>query len=84
MCVRSREDLMTTGDIVRERALELAHSETDREQAVSELLLSCGGRRVAAVSARQHLLASLDSELDQKDAMRALEFLDELLEKLPA
>jgi len=51
---------MTTGDIVRERALELARTETDREQAVSELFESCGGRRVPVVSARQHLIASLD------------------------
>ena len=82
--VRSKEGLMTTGDIVRERALELARSSTDREQAVSELLTSCGGRRVAAVSARQQLVASLDSEPDQSDAMRAVEYLEELLEKLPA
>jgi len=75
---------MTTGDIVRERALELARSSTDREQAVSELLTCCGGRRVAAVRARQQLVASLDSEPDQSDAMRAVEYLDELLEKLPA
>ena len=74
---------MTTGDVVRERALELARSETDREQAVSELLMSCGGRRVPVVSARQHLLASLDSVPDPADAMQAIEFLDELLEKLP-
>jgi hypothetical protein len=74
---------MTTGDIVRERALELARSETDREQAVSELLLSCGGRRVAAVSARQHLLAALDGEPDQADTKRALELLGEALERLP-
>lgn len=74
---------MTTGDIVRERALELARSETDREQAVSELLMTCGGRRVAAVRARQQLVAWLDSEPDQQDARRAIEFLDDLLEKLP-
>jgi hypothetical protein len=74
---------MTTGDIVRERALELARSETDREQAVSELLTTCGGRRVAAVRARQQLVALLDSEPNQQDVMRAIEFLDDLLEKLP-
>jgi hypothetical protein len=74
---------MTTGDIVRERALELARSETNREQAVSELLTSSGGRRVAAVRARQQLVGWLDSEPDQPDAKRAIEFLDELLEKLP-
>jgi hypothetical protein len=75
---------MTTGDIVRERALELARAGTDREQAVSELLSSCGGRRVAAVIARQQLAAWLDSEPDQRDAMLAIEFLDESIEKLPA
>jgi hypothetical protein len=80
---RTTEDRMTTGDIVRERALELARTETDGEQAVSELLESCGGRRVPVVSARQHLIASLDSEPSPADAMRAVEFLDELLERLP-
>ena len=74
---------MTTGDIVRERALELARTETDRERAVSELLESCGGRRVPVVSARQHLIASVDSDPDPADAMKAIGFLDELLERLP-
>ncbi len=74
---------MTTGDIVRERAMELARLQTDREQAVAELLRTCGGRRVAAVSARQQLDAWLNSELDQRDAMRAIELLDEVLERLP-
>jgi hypothetical protein len=75
---------MTTGDVVRERAFALASSDTDRDQAVSELLTTCGGRRVAAVRARQQLLASLDREPDQGDALRAIEFLDELLVRLPA
>jgi hypothetical protein len=74
---------MTTGDIVRERALELAHADAEREQAVSELLLSSGGRRVAAVIARQQLLASLDGDPDQKDVMRAVELLDDVLKRLP-
>lgn len=71
---------MTTGDIVRERALELARSETDREQAESELLTTCEGRRVAAVRARQELVPWLDSEPNQLDVMCAIEFLDDLLE----
>jgi hypothetical protein len=75
---------MTTGDIVRERALELARSESDREHAVSELLTSCGGRRVAAVRARQQLVTWLDSEPDQRVAMLAIAFMDEVLEKLAA
>lgn len=75
---------MTTGDIVRERALELARSLTDRDLAVSELLEACGGQRVAAVRARQQLVTRLDSEPDQQDAKRAIEFLDDLLARLPA
>jgi len=75
---------MTTGDVVRERALTLARSGTDRDQAVSELLTTCGGRRVAAVRARQQLLEELETEPNQPEATRAIEFLDEVLEGLPA
>jgi len=39
---------------------------------------------VAAVRARQQLAAWLDREPDQRDAIRAIEFLDELLGKMPA
>jgi hypothetical protein len=75
---------MTTADEVRERALALARSETEREDAVRALQECCGGRRVAAVRARQQVAASLDSETDPPDAMRAIELLDELLGRLPA
>lgn len=75
---------MTTADVVRERALALARSGADPDQAVHELEISCQGRRVAAVRARQQLLAWLDSEPDQRDAMVAIEFLDGLLAELPA
>ena len=51
---------------------------------MSELLTASGGRRVAAVRARQQLLEGLESEPNQREAMRAVEFLDELLERLPA
>jgi hypothetical protein len=79
-----REEFMTTGDIVRERALELARSLADSELAVEALLETCGGRRVAAVRARQQLVTWLDSEPEQQDAKRAIEFLDDLLARLPA
>jgi hypothetical protein len=75
---------MTTADVVRERALALARSGTVPDRAVRELEISCEGRRVAAVKARQQLLALLDSEPDQQDAMRAIEFVDALLAQLPA
>ncbi len=75
---------MTTADAVREHALTLAKSQTDHEEAVRDLQEFCGGRRVSAVRARQQMLAWLDSETDQPDAMRAIELLDELLTRLPA
>jgi hypothetical protein len=74
---------VTTGDIVRERALELARFDTEQEQAVSELLASCGGRRVAAVRARQLLASELDPEVDERESVRAVELLDIVLERLP-
>jgi hypothetical protein len=75
---------MTTGEIVRERAMDLARSETDPDQAVAELMTACAGRRVAVVRARQELMAWLDSEPDQRDAMKAIELLDDALQRLPA
>lgn len=75
---------MTTADVVRERALVLARSDADADQAIHELEATCHGSRVAAVRARQQLLAWLDDEPNQRDAMRALEFLDGLLSRLPA
>ena len=78
------EDAMTTADVVRERAVALARSGTDPDQAVRELEISCEGRRVAAVRARQQLLASLESEPDQQGATVAIGFLDGLLARLPS
>ena len=75
---------MTTADAVRERALTLARTTTDRDEAIRNLQESCGDRRVSVVRARQQLVAWLDSETDQADAMRAIELLDELLDRLPA
>jgi hypothetical protein len=79
-----RRKTMTTADVIRERALALARSGTEPDQAVQELEITCEGRRVAAVRARQQVLAWLDSEPDQRDAMVAIEFLDALLDRLPA
>jgi hypothetical protein len=73
-----------TAEAVRERALELARSGADQEDAVRELEISCEGRRVAAVRARQQLLARLDGEPDHQDARVAIGFVDLLLARLPA
>ena len=73
-----------TAEAVQERALELARLGTDQETAVRELEISCEGRRVAAVRARQQLSVQLDSEPDRKDAEIAIGLLDLLLARLPA
>jgi hypothetical protein len=75
---------MTTADAVRERALVLARLRTDGDLAIADLLDVCGGRRVAAVRARQQLDAWLNSERDQLVAMRAIELMDEVIQQLPA
>jgi hypothetical protein len=73
---------MTTADIVRERAIVLAREGTEHTEAVDRLLEACEGRRVAAVRARQQLDAQADDR-DGADATRALELIDEVLERLP-
>jgi hypothetical protein len=75
---------MTTADAVRERALSLARSGIEREDALRDLQDCCGDRRVSVVRARQQLTTWLDSESDQADAMQAIGLLDELLDRLPA
>jgi hypothetical protein len=75
---------MTTGEVVRDQAMELARSGIDRDEAVAELLRTCDGRRVTAVRARQQLTAWVDSEQDQHDAMQAIVLLDDVVAMLPA
>jgi hypothetical protein len=75
---------MTTADVVREQALTLARSGVDREEAIRELESASGGRRVAAVRARQQIATSLEEEPDQPVLTLALELLDELLGRMPA
>lgn len=73
---------MTTGDVVRDKALALARSESELETAVGQLEAVCEGRRVAVVRARQ-LISESAAESDPV-AARAVGFLDELLHRLPA
>jgi len=75
---------MTTADDVRARAMTLAGSDIDMDEAIRELEMECAGRRVAAVRARQQVVAWLDSEPDQPVAMRAVELLDQVVLRLPA
>jgi hypothetical protein len=73
---------MTTSEIVRDRALELARSGMPLDEAVTELTEACGGRRVAAVRARQELAAMLDRN-EASEAQASIELLDEVLVRLP-
>jgi hypothetical protein len=79
-----RGTIMTTADAVRDRALSLARSGIEREDALRDLQDCCGDRRVSVVRARQQLATAMDSETEQPDQVRAIELLDELLGRLPA
>jgi hypothetical protein len=73
---------MTTAETVRERALSLAEAGAPTEQAVTELLESSGDRRVAVVLAEQELRGELDAA--GSDVLsRAVELLDQVLERMP-
>jgi len=74
---------MATSEVVRERALTLARSGADREEALRELQACCEGRRVGAVRARQQLVADVEGGSDPGGADVAIELLDELLIRLP-
>ncbi len=75
---------MTTADVVREQALLVARTVPDEGEAIRELERASGGRRVAAVIARRQVSEGLDDDPDRTDAVRAIELLDRLLERLPA
>jgi hypothetical protein len=77
-------DVMTTADVMRDLAVALVRTEPDTERAVNELETVCGGRRVAAVRARQLLLSSVEEDAVDEDVARAVALLDDLLERLPA
>jgi hypothetical protein len=74
---------MTTGDVVRERALSLAQQETPTEEAIRDLLTCCSERRVPVVLARQELSSQLEGEPTDPVVSRAAELLDRVLERLP-
>jgi hypothetical protein len=74
---------MTTAESVRDLAIVLARSELEREEAVQELESACGGRRVAAVRARQLIASSLEADVDRPERQEAITLLDDLLTRLP-
>jgi hypothetical protein len=73
-----RGTTVATSDEVRQTALDLAEREIGTEQAVRELLACCGDHRVSVVRARQTLS---EGELEDRTVTRAIEFLDEVLER---
>lgn len=75
---------MTTAESVRDLAIDLVRSDTERGEAVEELEQVCGGRRVAAVRARQMIASSLEEEVDEPEKQEAMTLLDDLLTRLPA
>lgn len=73
---------MTTADILTERALALADEGMETEQAVEDLLMASGDRRVAVVMARRHLLEQGGENPDPRTA-RGVDLLEQVLSRLP-
>ena len=71
---------MTTADAVTERALGLAESGAEAEDAVAELLDCCAGKRVSVVIARQRLQDEANGTPSDRRS-RAVEYLDLVLER---
>jgi hypothetical protein len=67
--------------MVMERALALAEGDTNKEEAVVELLDFCGDKRVSVVMARVHLVERLSDQPDDQTA-RAVEILEEVVTRL--
>lgn len=74
---------MTTSEMLSEQALSLAHAGAVGDEAVDELLIASGERRVAVVRARQSLLARSAEQAGDETTVHAVELLDAVLTRLP-
>ena len=74
---------MTTADAVREKVLSLVKAETPKEEAIREVLVCCGEKRVPVVLARQHFLKYLEEDAADPVVKQAVELLDQVLKRLP-
>ena len=74
---------MTTADVVREKAISLADSETQTEEAIRQLLETCGEKRVSVVLAHQEFLKELQERPSDPVVDRAADLLDQVLRRLP-
>lgn len=72
---------MTTAEIVLERAVTHASVGTELDDAVQDLLASCGGSRVAVVRARQKMIQRSEARPGDPSAVRAVELLEEALRR---
>jgi hypothetical protein len=75
---------MPTADVVHEKALELAGSETGTEDALSQLMESSEGKRVSVVLAHQRALRELEEAPSDPVVTRAAALLHDLLERFPS
>ena len=75
---------MSNAEAIRDQALALATSGTERDEAIRELERAAAGRRVAVVRARQQMATSLEGGAEEPGAALAIELLDEVLVHLPA
>jgi hypothetical protein len=76
---------MSTADTLAERAIELAGTDTETDDAVRDLLECCADSRVAVVMAKRHIEERVEESGDAEDPTlaRAIGILGETLEKGP-
>lgn len=72
---------MTTAETVFEKAVTHASVRTEVDDAVEDLLASCGGSRVAVVRARQVMVRRAETNPGDPSAKGAIELLDEALRR---
>jgi hypothetical protein len=75
--------VMTTADVIREKAITLARAETPAEEAIRDLLECCAEKRVPVVLARQQFMRDVEESPTDPVVSRAVELLDRVLERLP-
>jgi len=80
---------MSTADTVAERAIELAGTGAETDDAVRDLLECCADKRVSVVMAKRHIEERMEESGDGEGGdgdptlARAIEILGETLEKGP-
>jgi hypothetical protein len=74
---------MSTAEILAERAVELAGTDTDTDAGVQDLLECCADKRVSVVMAKRSIEERIGATGGDPSMARAVELLDETLHRGP-